>query len=320
VEPVIETAGLSRRFNGNWAVRQLSLSIERGCVFGFLGPNGAGKTTTVRLLNGILEPSEGKATVLGMDPSTQGASIRRQTGVLTENPSLYEALSARENLVFFGEVYGVAREMLPERIETLLHRFGLGDRADDKVGTYSRGMKQRLAIARALLHDPQILFLDEPTSGLDPAAARDVLDLVEELADLQGRTVFMCTHNLVEAERLCDLVAVIDKGTLRAMGSPADLARRLWHTTQIEIDLHGPPDDAVRCAILNTRGVDRVDLDGSLAIVQVVDTEVVPELVQAIVRAGGRIYGVKSREHGLEDVYFALERNSEANSEGAAHA
>jgi len=139
MEPVIETAGLSRRFNGNWAVRQLSLSIERGCVFGFLGPNGAGKTTTVRLLNGILEPTEGKATVLGMDPSTQGASVRRQTGVLTENPSLYEALSARENLVFFGEVYGVAREMLPERIETLLHRFGLGDRADDKVGTYSRG-------------------------------------------------------------------------------------------------------------------------------------------------------------------------------------
>ena len=242
MDPVIVTEGVSKRFGESWAVRELTLTVERGQVFGFLGPNGAGKTTTVRLLNGILEANQGSAAVLGMDPNTHGAEIRRHSGVLTENPSLYEALSARENLRFSGEVYGVPTDELPGRIDALLDRFGLLDRADDKVGVYSRGMKQRLAMARALLHEPEIVFLDEPSAGLDPAAARDMLELVGELSHRHGRTIFMCTHNLVEAERLCDVVGVIDRGRLRALGSPADLARQLWHTTLIEVDLHGAPD------------------------------------------------------------------------------
>lgn len=240
MDPVITTNRLSRQFGENWAVRDLSLSVARGQVFGFLGPNGAGKTTTVRLLNGLLQPSQGAASVLGMDPATDGHAIRARSGVLTENPSLYEALTARENLRFVGRVYGVPEEVLPGRIDTLLARFGLQDRADDKTGAYSRGMKQRLAIARALLHEPEILFLDEPTSGLDPAASRDVQDLVQELAQRHGLTIFMCTHNLVEAEKLCDLVGVIHRGSLRAIGSPAQLARELWHNTLIEIDLKDP--------------------------------------------------------------------------------
>jgi ABC-2 type transport system ATP-binding protein len=317
VDPVIVSKGLSRQFGENWAVRGLTLTVERGQVFGFLGPNGSGKTTTVRLLNGILEASEGSATVLGMNPATHGEEIRRRTGVLTETPSLYESLSARDNLRFVGEVYGVPRDDLPGRIDALLERFGLLARADERAGTYSRGMKQRLAVARALLHEPEIVFLDEPTAGLDPAAARDVLELVEELADRQGRTIFMCTHNLVEAERLCDLVGVIDRGNLRAIGSPAELARQLWHTTLIEIDLHGAPEDPVRQAILNTRGVEGLTLDGDLPVVQVTDSEVVPTLVRAVVSAGGRVYGVHDRHHDLEDVYFALERDETPTSEEA---
>ncbi|MHB1319022.1 MAG: AAA family ATPase, partial [Anaerolineae bacterium] len=200
--------------------------------------------------------------------------------------------------------------------------FGLLDRATEKVGAYSRGMKQRLAVARALLHEPEIVFLDEPSAGLDPAAARDVLELVRDLSHRQGRTIFMCTHNLVEAERLCDLVGVIDRGCLRAVGSPAELARQLWHNTLIEVDLRGAPNDPVKQAILNVRGVQGLDRDGDLTLVQVSDPEVAPALVQAIVSAGGQIYGLRQKSHGLEDVYFALEHGdgSEAEPEGSPDA
>lgn len=315
MDPVITTNRLSRQFGENWAVRDLSLSVARGQVFGFLGPNGAGKTTTIRLLNGLLQPSQGAASVLGMDPATDGHAIRARSGVLTENPSLYEALTARENLRFVGRVYGVPEEVLQGRIDTLLARFGLQDRADDKTGAYSRGMKQRLAIARALLHEPEILFLDEPTSGLDPAASRDVQDLVQELAQRHGLTIFMCTHNLVEAEKLCDLVGVIHRGSLRAIGSPAQLARELWHNMLIEIDLKDPPDHAVKQAVQNQQGVVGLEIDGSQMIVEVSDIDVTPSLVQAVVAAGGQIYGVRKRDHGLEDVYFALDTIERADAQ-----
>lgn len=315
MDPVITTNRLSRQFGENWAVRDLSLSVARGQVFGFLGPNGAGKTTTIRLLNGLLQPSQGAASVLGMDPATDGHAIRARSGVLTENPSLYEALTARENLRFVGRVYGVPEEVLPGRIDTLLARFGLQDRADDKTGAYSRGMKQRLAIARALLHEPEILFLDEPTSGLDPAASRDVQDLVQELAQRHGLTIFMCTHNLVEAEKLCDLVGVIHRGSLRAIGSPAQLARELWHNTLIEIDLKDPPDHSVKQAVQNQQGVVGLEIDGSQMIVEVSDLDVTPSLVRAVVAAGGQIYGVRKRDHGLEDVYFALDTIERADAQ-----
>lgn len=315
MDPVITTNRLSRQFGENWAVRDLSLSVARGQVFGFLGPNGAGKTTTVRLLNGLLQPSQGAASVLGMDPATDGHAIRARSGVLTENPSLYEALTARENLRFVGRVYGVPEEVLQGRIDTLLARFGLQDRADDKTGAYSRGMKQRLAIARALLHEPEILFLDEPTSGLDPAASRDVQDLVQELAQRHGLTIFMCTHNLVEAEKLCDLVGVIHRGSLRAIGSPAQLARELWHNTLIEIDLKDPPDHSVKQAVQNQQGVVGLEIDGSQMIVEVSDLDVTPSLVRAVVAAGGQIYGVRKRDHGLEDVYFALDTIERADAQ-----
>jgi len=181
-QPVIQISAISRRFGEKNAVDHLTLDVQAGEIFGFLGHNGAGKTTTVRLLNGVLEPISGNARVLGLDPQTEGPALRARTGVLTETPSLDERLTARDNLSFYADLYNVPRADVPGRVNSLLTEFELADRAGEKVGGYSKGMKQRLALARALLHKPEVLFLDEPTAALDPVAARHVHALVENLA------------------------------------------------------------------------------------------------------------------------------------------
>src|SRR5512138_1743622 len=237
--PVIESTGLSRRFGEIQAVDQLSLEVQAGEIFGFLGHNGAGKTTTVRLLNGVLEPTSGQARVLGLDPQTEGPAVRAQTGVLTETPSLDERLTARDNLSIYADLYNVPRPEVSGRVNSLLSEFELADRADEKVGGYSKGMKQRLALARALIHRPNVLFLDEPTTALDPVAARHVHTLVETLARREGCTVFLCTHNLVEAQKLCDRVAVMEHGRLMAVGTPSDLTRQ--YVKRLDVDLEVDP-------------------------------------------------------------------------------
>jgi ABC-2 type transport system ATP-binding protein len=205
--PVIQISSLSRRFGEKTAVDHLTFEVQAGEIFGFLGHNGAGKTTTVRLLNGVLEPTSGEARVLGLNPQTEGPALRARTGVLTETPSLDERLSARDNLSIYADLYSIPRGKVAGRVNSLLTEFELADRADEKVAGYSKGMKQRLALARALLHQPEVLFLDEPTSGLDPVAARHVHTLAENLARREGCTVLLCTHNLLEAQKLCDRVA-----------------------------------------------------------------------------------------------------------------
>ena len=307
MERVIVAEGLTRRFGTQVAVDGLDLAVERGEVFGFLGPNGAGKTTTVRLLNGVLSPSSGRAEVLSLDVVEQASEIRRQTGVLTETPSLYEALSARENLIFFGDLYGVPEDELLRRADRLLDEFGLGERANDPVGAYSKGMRQRLAIARALLHEPSLVFLDEPTSGLDPAAARMVRELIQRLSEQQGRTVFLCTHNLTEAQQLCDRVGVIDTGELRAIGTPRQLAKELWQGLWVEIDLHGEPSAAVLSAIQRLSAVKSHRMEDSKLLLELDDAESTPEVVATIAGAGGGIHSVVPREHTLEEIYFRIQ-------------
>mgnify|MGYP005842060625 FL=1 len=315
---VIETYNLSRYFDRVVAVDHLNLTVTQGEVFGFLGPNGAGKTTTVRLLNGLLQPSGGSARVLGLDVAAQATAIRRQTGVLTETPSLYEALTARENLLFFGTLYDVPEDALPRRVEAILEAFGLAERADDRVGGYSKGMRQRLAIARALLHEPQLIFLDEPTAGLDPSAARRVREMIQRLSHQQGRTIFMCTHNLAEAQQLCDRVGVIDKGRLRAIGTPQELAQSLWHSIFLEVELRHTASPAVIAALRSLPGVRHHSLqDGKLRL-EVGDEEAIPEVVMAIVGAGGRIYALIPQEHTLEEIYFQIqEAGSQEGEKGA---
>ncbi len=219
---VIETENLSKYYGkGNEikALDELNIEVFEGETFGLLGPNGAGKTTAVRLLNGIIKPSGGTARVNGFDIVQQGDDVKRITGMLAESPGLYEKLSAREFLEFMGALYDVPGHVLGSRIDELLKLFGLHERRNHLIEGYSSGMKQKLLIASALIHDPPILFLDEPTSTLDPRAAHMVKELIEELADTAGKTIFMCSHLLPVVEELCDRIGIINNGRLIAIGT-----------------------------------------------------------------------------------------------------
>ncbi|MBC8498363.1 ABC transporter ATP-binding protein [Candidatus Bathyarchaeota archaeon] len=205
------------------AVDGLDLEVYEGETFGLLGPNGSGKTTTVRLLNGIIKPTGGIATVNGFDIFIQENEVKRITGLLAESPGLYDKLSGYEFLEFMGALYDVPEEILKERIDELLKLFGLHDRRDHLIEGYSSGMKQKLLIAAALIHDPPILFLDEPTSTLDPRASHMVKELIEELADTAGKTIFMCSHLLPVVEELCDRIGIINNGRLIAVGTVKEI-------------------------------------------------------------------------------------------------
>jgi ABC-2 type transport system ATP-binding protein len=306
--PVIQISSLSRRFGETNAVDDLTLDVHAGEIFGFLGHNGAGKTTTVRLLNGVLEPTSGSANVLGQNPQTDGPAVRARTGVLTETPSLDERLTARENLSIYAELFDVPRAEVSGRVDSLLTEFELAGRADEKVGGYSKGMKQRLALARALLHKPEVLFLDEPTAALDPVAARHVHTLVETLARREGCTVFLCTHNLVEAQRLCDRVAVMEHGRLVALGTPFELTRQ--YVKRLDVDLEVDPSQ-IDLALQILQRVPQLVIDSpkqekdSLTMT-LSGREAVPELLSFLLQNGLRVYRLAPQEVNLEEVYFAL--------------
>ncbi len=306
--PAITLQNLTRRFPGGkneaefTAVDGLTFTVERGEVFGFLGPNGAGKTTTIRMLTALIAPSAGTATVNGFRLGADNTAIRRSVGILTESPGLYENLSARKNLRFFADLYGVDNPSA--QVEKYLRQFGLADRADDTAGTFSKGMKQKLALARAMLHEPPALFLDEPTSGLDPSAAKTVREAIETLSG-QGRTIFMCTHNLDEAERLCDRIGVLNHGKLVALDTPSALRRRLFGQATV-VALENPAADlAARVAQLPfVRQANLVD--GTLTVTLTDGAARTPDLVAALVGFGVRIRGVSEQTHSLEDVYLSL--------------
>jgi ABC-2 type transport system ATP-binding protein len=306
-DPVIAVDGLTRRFGDVVAVDGLTLEIHPGEVFGFLGHNGAGKTTTVRLLNGLLAPDRGAVRVLDLEPLSDGPELRRHTGVLTETPSLDERLTGRENLEIYAELYGVPRAEVASRIESLLEGFELAHRASEKAGAYSKGMKQRLALARALLHEPDILFLDEPTSGLDPVGARRVHQLITRLSQEQQRTVLLCTHNLAEAQKLCGRVAVLEQGRLVALGTPAELARRLGRSQRLKIDVAPEGVPATLKILESSLGITEPAQENGTIMVVGADRETIPDLIATLVGADVRIYGITPQEPSLEDVYFALQ-------------
>lgn len=307
-QPIIEVTNLQRTFGANRAVDGMTFHVEPGEVFGLLGPNGAGKTTSVRLLNGILPPSGGSARVFGLDPATNGERVRRQTGVLTETPSHYERLTARENLEFFGTLADIPEQALGSRVLKILSFFGLESRANDKVETFSKGMKQRLALARALIHEPPLLFLDEPTSGLDPEAAQQVNDLIANLGRRNGQTVVLATHNLLDAQRLCDRVAILNKGRILALGSLKELARKLWPVTWVDVTLfNGASAESASASIQALRGVRQVSVEKESLAIQVEAEEVIPQVVSALAAHQFPILKVNPRDYTLEDIYFALQ-------------
>jgi len=301
---MLQATGLGRRFGDLWAIRGMDLSVARGEVLGLLGPNGAGKTTTVRMLTALIAPSEGTATVEGFDVHAQPDEVRSRIGILTETPGLYDKLSARDNLEFFARLYDLDAATRAERIERYLRLFSLWDRRDDIAGAFSKGMKQKLAIARALLHDPAVVFLDEPTAALDPEAAFVVREAIEDLRRA-GRTIVLATHNLDEADRLCDRVAFVRGGLLR-VDSPAGL-RAATGVRGVDVTLAAPADEALAAVARAVPGVGGATTAGMHVAVAAEDpATVTPDLVRALVAAGAAITGVRERASTLEDVYFEI--------------
>jgi ABC-type multidrug transport system ATPase subunit len=312
-----------RSFGSVTALEDLSLRVPVGEVVGLLGHNGAGKTTTVRLLAGLLAPDRGRVAVGGLDPLREGSTVRRRLGVLPARPIVDDRLTGRQNLRFAAEVFGLPRAGLPARIDAALVAFDLGDRGDDRVAGYSTGMRQRLSLARVLLPDPEVLLLDEPTAALDPMAARQVRKVLADLATTRQRTIVLCTHDLAEAEHLCDRVVVLERGRVVADGRPSELAAAHGSGgVLLEVD---PDQRAVAASVLaaatgtatgaatgtatgtatgsatavTVEGPGRLRVDG-------VPRSAVPGLIRALVAAEVEVHGLRRLDPTLEEVYVAL--------------
>ncbi|HUQ83549.1 MAG TPA: ABC transporter ATP-binding protein [Gemmatimonadaceae bacterium] len=300
----IRAEGITRDFGPVRALDALSLEVPKGIVFGFLGPNGAGKTTAIRVLLGLIEPTAGRAEVLGLDTRRDGPTVRTKCGALLEHPGLYERLTAFDNLDFYGRAWHVPKRERLERIRELLTRFGLWDRRDDPVGRWSRGMKQKLAVARAVLHRPDLVFLDEPTSGLDPVATVGLRDDLSTLAAQEGVTVFLTTHNLNEAERLCAQVGVIRGGRLLAVGSPESLRQRR-DSGRVDIEARGLTSDVVD--LVRTRpDVTSVAASNGTLSVSLADGASVAPIVALLVQHDVAVEEVRRARATLEDAFLDL--------------
>ena len=308
---MIDAKNLTRKFGDLTAVDNVTLHVEEGEVFGFLGPNGAGKTTTVRMLCCLIGKTSGEAKIgnYTIDNENDCLKIRKMVGFLPENVGLYDSLSAYRNLDFYGQLYEVPEQKRRENIERLLKLLGIWERRDDAAGTFSKGMKQKLAIARALIHDPQVLFLDEPTANLDPEASKTVKDFVLELKK-ERRTIFINTHNLDEAERLCDRIAIL-KTKLVVVDSPKNLERSLYNRKTI---VHlSSISGAVSAAVEKLGFVKNLRVSDNKLILDIDNPERDnPEVVRAIVEAGGSIQYVTELRSTLEDVYLKLIREASA--------
>ena len=300
--PALVVEHLTKRFGGRLAVDDISFSIAAGEVFGFLGPNGAGKTTTVRMLATLISPTSGSAVIAGvpLEPE-RSVEIRRRIAVMPENPGLYLRLTVAENLEYFAGLYGLRDPQ--QRIRHTLDAVNLGNRADDLCGSLSKGLRQRVGLARVLLGDPAILFLDEPTSGLDPVASREVHDLIDGLRS-RGVTVFLTTHRLEEAERLCDRVAILNT-RLRTIGRPDELRDRLFTRTLL-VRTADPLGDPAR--VFSVPGVERWQPDGDAGYLLTVGDArtAAPQVTRALVAAGADVLSLSEGRHSLEDVYLEL--------------
>jgi len=307
---MIKTENLTKNFNGITAVDRLSLEIDQGEVFGFLGPNGAGKTTTVRMLTTLIGPTDGYANVMGYTVGTEDQEIRRRVGILTETPGLYDRLSAARNLRIYARLYEVSDP--DKQVERYLRMLGLWERRDDLAGTFSKGMKQKLAIARALLHEPRVLFFDEPTAGLDPESAKLVRDFIGELKS-EGRTIFICTHNLDEADRLCDRIAVFNS-QLRVLDTPSGLRSRLYgHQVVFHLAQDAKP---FREIVSTVELVDGVEAQENKLIVSTDNPEATnPIIIRKLVAADVDIQFVGEIRHSLEDIYLQLIREDDTADE-----
>lgn len=300
----IQTAGLTRDFGDLRAVDDLTLDVNTGTVFGFLGPNGSGKTTTIRLLLGLLAPTSGHAEVLGFDPQRDGDEIRLRTGALLEHTGLYERLSAEDNLEFFSRIWRIPEAERKRRIHGLLTHLGLWDRREERVGQWSRGMRQKLAVARTLIHRPQLIFLDEPTAGLDPVASAALRDDLAALAATEGVTVFLTTHNLAEAEKICDQIGVVRNGKLLAVGRSDEL-RREATGRQVEIETSGVTTEVLAEIRVLRSVATMTEADGVISLA-LRDEQAVAPIVGLLVSRGVGVEEVRKTRASLEDTFLSL--------------
>jgi ABC-2 type transport system ATP-binding protein len=330
LEYLVVAERLGRRYGKHWAVSDLTLHIEPGEIFGMLGPNGAGKTSTMRMLACLVAPTAGTATVCGYDITRDPTEVRKRVGILTESAGLYDALSAQENLQFFAKLYDLSPSQVKGRAEYYLKLLGLWERRRDPAGTFSSGMKQKLSMARALIHEPSVLLLDEPTSALDPEGAKLVRDFICSLKG-QGRSIILCTHNLAEAQSMCDRVAII-KRTLLRVGTPHQLQTSLYGR-QVEFRIldigfwndedQNPiskimPSNEVKgqspkslndlaVAVATISGVGDVAVSGNSLLVSMDDPDMhTPSIVRYLVEQGAEIMRVAEVEHSLERAYLDL--------------
>ncbi len=303
---MIVAENLEKKFEDFVAVNSINFTVSTGEVMALLGPNGAGKTTTIRMLTSILAPTQGRASVNGYDVIDQPKKVRESVGVLTENHGLYNRMPADEYLDFFGQVYGLDSKIRTERIEELFSQFGLSNAASQRVGEYSKGMRQKLALARSLLHDPPVLLLDEPTSAMDPESARLVRNMIKDM-QTNERTILICTHNLSEAEELADKIAIIQNGSIIEIGTPAELRQKLL----------GPP----RYEIRFTEGDFQLD-DSIHQLVNVIEEnsfgfiyscevpeEINPQLIHILINQGKKIVYVREVRRSLENIYMHAMNN-----------
>lgn len=294
----IEVMNLSKSYNSQqYALDNINFSIPEGEIFGFLGPNGSGKTTTLRLLNGILAPTKGNALICGKDISKESAGIHKLCGVMTETALLYENLSGLENLIFFGNMHGMAENDIKQRSLALLESLELTDSSDKKVKAYSTGMKRRLSLARALLHRPKLLFLDEPTSGLDPESAMNVTKMIRQLSVEHGVTIFLCTHQLKYAEEICTLYGFIDKGSMLGFGTFDSLLKEKNSAKYLEI--RGIDIPYMKAFKKTAEGSIRVPINSDLD---------VPQILSDVLSRGGKVYEARQICWDLEDLYFSFQK------------
>lgn len=303
------TTGVLRRHTKEvTALQEISLAVAAGELFGLLGPNGAGKSTTVKILTTLLIPSSGRATVLGLDVEREATALRRHIGfVLGGERGLYYRLSGRDNLRYFAELYHVEPRLIPSRIEEVLELVGLRDRADERIMGYSRGMKQRLHIARMLLHNPKVLFMDEPTQGLDPVASRELRQTIKVLR-AEGKTILLTTHYMFEADELCDRIAIIDQGKIIARGTPQELKALVSDLSIVELDVFGIDSEHVSLLkaldFVDSIVVEERDSRQTLRIQTPLGATAVPALVAKL--NGVTVGRVSVREATLEDAYVRL--------------
>jgi len=285
--------------SGKKALDSVDLSINESEIFGFLGPNGAGKTTAVKVLNGMLQPTEGSCSIFGIDSSSAAEKIHAMCGVVTEHAQMYNNLTGLQNLLFFGSVFGIGEDKTKQRSLEILETLSLLDAGNQKLGEYSTGMRQRLSLARALLHEPKILFLDEPTSGLDPESAHSVNNLIKNLAREKGTTVFLCTHQLRYAEEICTKYGLISEGVLLAAGSLDELHSRVFTGLTVKIKADKYPERP---------GMQR---NSEYITIEVKSQEDIAAFVKQIVDTDGKVYHVTAHKHSLEEIYFAMTEKKE---------